>query len=69
MVFHIKLCYLMQNTVGAGTTLQKINVAKSDFDPPSVSYLFWGVLEIFCSFVILILLKSFVLPDFELNWK
>ncbi|AQK99655.1 Nucleic acid-binding OB-fold-like protein [Zea mays] len=35
MVFHIKLCYLMQNTVGAGTTLQKINVTKSDFDPPS----------------------------------
>jgi len=25
----------IQNTVGAGTTLQKINVTKSDFDPPS----------------------------------
>ncbi|CAL4973404.1 unnamed protein product [Urochloa decumbens] len=35
MASHVNLYYLMQNIVDFGTTLQKINVAKSVFDPPS----------------------------------
>jgi hypothetical protein len=36
----------MQNVVDFGTTLQKINVMKSVFNPPSVSTFSLGALEI-----------------------
>jgi hypothetical protein len=45
MVSHVILCYLMQNIVDFGTTLQKINVAKSVFVAPCVSKFFGSVQE------------------------
>ena len=54
---------MMQNIVDFGTTSQKINLAKSVFDPPSVSNFFWE-----CARNV-ILLYLFMIPDFKSNWK